>query len=364
MKKLLLLIVCFICICSFAQQKITIHGKVDLLSKSKNIEITGLPKMPINADGIFELTGEIKAPGIALILTDSSGASAIWLEAGDYTLECKEIRLAGIQSVLMRTSKLAGPLDAMIYNDYCMASYKGFLYEKPTNEPQKTATDEEKAAKRKIQQKRVVQYVDSIIDKYPDSKVLPDIIRDSKYYTGDEGTKALIAKLSKRQQATEQIKQLLTGLKRNEAIAKDGGFENFSMKTADGKEFKLSDIKNKKLILIDFWASDCGPCRITHPQLIALYQKYADKGLEIVSVSLDNDHEKWLNAIKEDKIGHWINVSDLKNWGSPLVKKYAVSFIPFRFLLNGNYKVLSHDDDGQIWVTPGTIEQEIKKMGW
>ena len=153
-------------------------------------------------------------------------------------------------------------------------------------------------------------------------------------------------------------------MKRNEAIAKDGGFENFSMKTADGKDFKLSDIKNKKLILIDFWASDCGPCRITHPQLIALYQKYADKGLEIVSVSLDNDHEKWLNAINEDKIDHWINVSDLKTWESPLVKKYAVSFIPFRFLLNGNYKVLSHDDDGQIWVTPGTIEQEIKKMGW
>ncbi|WP_018627697.1 TlpA family protein disulfide reductase [Niabella aurantiaca] len=367
MKKLFLVIMlAFAAGYGFSQQKIVIHGRIDLLGRSRHVTISGLPDAVIKPDGSFEITGDIQVPRVALIATDSSGASTIWLEGGVYTLECREIKMDGVGPVLMRTPKLTGPLDAMIYNDYGKAAYKGFADHRPENEQKQVTgalTDAQRAANRKAQRERAFHYVDSIIGKYPDSKVLPDMIRGAKHYNGDEGTGALIAKLSPAQQSTEGIKRLLNGLRRNKAIAKDGGFENFSMQTAEGKEFKLSDVKNKKLILVDFWASDCGPCRITHPRLIALYKKYVDKGLEIISVSLDSDREKWLTAIKEDKIGHWINVSDLKNWESPLAKKYAVSFIPFRFLLDGDYNVLNHDDDGQIWVTPGTVEQEIKKRG-
>ncbi|WP_300601866.1 TlpA disulfide reductase family protein [Niabella sp.] len=365
MKKLLLTMALAIAIGKgFAQQKVVIRGRVDLLSKSSHIKISGLPDALIKPDGSFEVSGDIREPRVALIATDSSGASTIWLESGVYTLECIEITMDGIQSVLMRTPKLTGPLDAMVYNDYGKAAYNGF-----SNEAEKKPfiahplTNEQKTANREAQQKQAFHYVDSLISKYPDSKVLPEMIRNTKHYTGDEGTKTLIAKLSPAQQSTEEIKRLLSGLQRNETIAKDGGFENFSMTMANGKEFRLSDVKNKKLILVDFWASDCGPCRITHPRLIELYKKYAGKGLEIISVSLDSDRGKWLKAIEEDKVGDWIHVSDLKNWESPLAKKYAVSFIPFRFLLDGDYKVLNHDDDGQIWVTAGTLEQELKKMG-
>ncbi|MCF3110688.1 TlpA family protein disulfide reductase [Niabella sp. CC-SYL272] len=354
-KRILIMTLVFFTGAVAAGQKIVIRGSVNLLSKSKTIKISGLPDAWIKPDGSFEVSGTVREPHVALIATDSSGASAIWLEAGVYTLECQEIRMNGIQAVLMRIPALTGPLDAMIYNDYQKATCSGFAGYK--------TDDEKKTANRTGQGERAFYYVDSIIKKYPGSRILPDIIRSTKHYSGYDGTKALIAKLSPAQLATEEIKRLMNGLQRNEAIGKESGFENFSMQTADGKIFKLSDVKNKKLILVDFWASDCGPCRITHPRLIELYKKYADRGLEIISVSLDSDREKWLKAINEDKIGQWVHVSDLKNWESPLAKKYAVSFIPFRFLLDANYKVLSHDDDGQIWVTPGTVEAEIKKRG-
>lgn len=351
-----------VAVSAFAQHKIVIHGRIALLSKSRNIEISGLPDAVIKPDGSFETSGEIKEPRVALISTDSSGASSIWLEDGAYFLECGEIKWDRTESALMRISQLTGPQDAVIYNDYNNASYNGFQSDKP-GQPSPGFTEEQKKANIAMRQMQAFQYVDSIIKKYPDAKVLPGIMRNSKFYLGDEHTKALIARLSPAQSETDEIKQLKKGLMRNEKIAKEGGFENFSMKTADGKDFSLSDIKSKKLILIDFWASDCGPCRVTHPRLIELYRKYADKGLEIVSVSIDSDKSKWLKAIAEDKIGDWVHVSELKNWETSLIKKYAIPFIPFRFLLDGNYKVLSHDDDGQIVVTAGTVEKELIKMG-
>lgn len=349
---------------AFAQQKIIIHGKINLLSKSKTVKISGLPDALINADGSFETTGEIKEPDVALIATDGSGASAMWLEGGTYNLNCKEILMNGSTSVLMRTPKLVGPSDAMIYNDFVNARYNGFLNNQQKDEKQvltKSLTEAQKTANRENQGKLAFQYADSIITKHPDSKTLPAIIRNVKYYVGDAGTKSLIKKLSPSLQISDEIKQLQKGIQRNEAIVKDNGFENFMMKTVDGKDFRLTDLKNKKFILIDFWASDCGPCRITHPKLIELYKKYAEKGLEIVSISLDSDKAKWEAAIQEDNIGNWVNVSELKNWETSLVKKYAISYIPFRFLLDGNYKVLSHDDDGQINVTASTVEQELKR---
>ncbi len=112
------------------------------------------------------------------------------------------------------------------------------------------------------------------------------------------------------------------------------------MKTADDRVFKLSSLKDKKVVIIDFWATWCGPCRAGHPRLVDLYKKYADKGLEIVSVSLDTKNEEWLNSMKQDNIGAWVNVSDMKAWESDLIKKYFIDYIPFCIVINGDRKIL------------------------
>ncbi|MBA3664556.1 MAG: TlpA family protein disulfide reductase, partial [Bacteroidetes bacterium] len=90
----------------------------------------------------------------------------------------------------------------------------------------------------------------------------------------------------------------------------------------------------------DFWASWCGPCRREMPNVVKAYNKYKDKGFEIYGVSLDQDKDRWVEAIKKDGIT-WPQVSDLKYWDSEAAKVYGVQGIPFTVLLDKEGKILA-----------------------
>lgn len=107
------------------------------------------------------------------------------------------------------------------------------------------------------------------------------------------------------------------------------------LKFADpkGKERSLSDLKGK-YVLIDFWASWCGPCRRENPSVVGLYNKYKSKGFEIFSVSLDKDQTKWIQAIQQDQLSWPNHVSDLKGWSSDAARLYGVQSIPHTVLLD------------------------------
>jgi len=95
-----------------------------------------------------------------------------------------------------------------------------------------------------------------------------------------------------------------------------------------------------KIVLIDFWASWCGPCRKDMPGVVKLYNKYKAKGFEIFGVSLDKDKGHWVDAIKNDGIT-WPQVSDLKHWESEPAKMYDVRSIPFTVLLDKEGKIIA-----------------------
>ena len=97
-----------------------------------------------------------------------------------------------------------------------------------------------------------------------------------------------------------------------------------------------------KYTLVDFWASWCGPCRVESPKLVETYNTYREKGLTILSVSLDKSDASWRKAIENDKL-NWNHVSHLKRWEDPIAAQYGVTSIPQLFLLDEKGKVVAKD---------------------
>jgi peroxiredoxin len=107
---------------------------------------------------------------------------------------------------------------------------------------------------------------------------------------------------------------------------------DLSLPDLNGKMISLSELKGK-VILIDFWASWCGPCRHNNPRLLKIYNKYHGKGLEIYGISLDEDMTDWKKAVRHDRL-NWIQVIDDKGWQAPSASVYGVDMIPSSFLLD------------------------------
>ncbi|MEW6467922.1 MAG: TlpA disulfide reductase family protein [Bacteroidota bacterium] len=114
---------------------------------------------------------------------------------------------------------------------------------------------------------------------------------------------------------------------------------DFTVQDENGKNISLSSFKGK-VVLLDFWASWCGPCRKENPNLVAAYEKYHKRGLEIFGVSLDREKAKWLQAVKQDNLT-WKHGSELKEWQSSFVPLYEIQAIPMSFLIDAEGKIIA-----------------------
>ncbi|MGE5383341.1 MAG: redoxin domain-containing protein [Omnitrophica WOR_2 bacterium] len=116
---------------------------------------------------------------------------------------------------------------------------------------------------------------------------------------------------------------------------------DFTMNDPEGKPVTLSSLKGN-IVLIDFWASWCGPCRRENPNVVAAYRKFHDKGFDILGVSLDKDMESWKKAINDDNLT-WLQVSDLQYWNNAVSKAYGIMSIPSNVLLDKNGVIIGRD---------------------
>ena len=115
---------------------------------------------------------------------------------------------------------------------------------------------------------------------------------------------------------------------------------DIAMLDPTGKQRKLSDLRGK-MVLIDFWASWCGPCRRENPSVVRIYNQYKEKGFEIFSVSLDSDQAKWKAAIAQDGLVWENHVSDLKGWQNSAAQQYGISSIPHTILVGPDGKIVA-----------------------
>lgn len=170
----------------------------------------------------------------------------------------------------------------------------------------------------------------------------------------DAGTARQIATAYNKEYNNKRAKRLLAQLPKGSPAVGDEA-PDIVLPDKDGKNVALSSLRGK-VVLIDFWASWCGPCRMENPNLVNVYEKYKSKGFTVFSVSLDQSKDKWLAAIVKDRLTWEYHVSDLKGWKSAGAALYGVHSIPATFLIDKNGKIVEKNLRGE------KLEQTISKL--
>lgn len=168
----------------------------------------------------------------------------------------------------------------------------------------------------------------------------------------------LMQKMGTTKEKMPNYEAVLAAEAAEKASAEGATYTDLTMPDLNGKEMKLSQYVGKsKLVLVDFWASWCGPCRAEMPNVVEAYKKYHAKGLEIVGVSFDNDADAWKAGVAQLKMT-WPQMSDLKGWESAAAKAYNVTGIPANVLLDQEGKIVAKDLREEALHT--TIEKFLK----
>jgi peroxiredoxin len=127
-----------------------------------------------------------------------------------------------------------------------------------------------------------------------------------------------------------------------------------TLMTPEGKPFSLSSLRGK-YVLVDFWASWCRPCRAENPNVVRVYNKYKERGFEILGVSLDRSKDAWVKAIEKDGLT-WPHISDLKFWQSAAAQTYGVSAIPYTVLVDPEGKIIAQNLRG------ASLERKLEEL--
>lgn len=291
----------------------------------------------------FRLIGKVEEPtNVYLMVKNTRDYHSFWLENNKMTFDAEKDNFRETKVTGSRTEEENQILSSQI-NPLRkeMDSLRGILQEDNITAAQK---DSIRADLTKLRKKEM-EVDKKFIRKYPNSLVSAHILNIYKTTWGKEETSDLFALMSTEQKESKNGKFISRFIELSQDPQVGDKYIDLAQANVDGEMVILSDVKGK-YTLIEFWASWCGPCRMTNPQLVKNYERFKDQGFEIYAISLDQHKGSWLKAIKDDGLT-WINVSDLTGSNNEAALIYGINGIPDNFLIDETGTIIARDLRGE-----------------
>jgi len=362
MKKLFFFLASLLSLSAYAQspQPFTINGKLGNL----NAQVFFLYQVGSNkildsakvVNGAFEFKGDLIYPSFGELLVDYKSAGSAKLDEGsaDRLIFCFDKGTTSIQSPDSAShAKVIGSgvndqyLKLLAIQANASAKVKNLTMQAISNKD----STKTKSANLNLQsqihdiQNELHAELKSFIKENPNSYMSLLALGELGGPTPDANELLpLLDGLSKEVQDTETARTLRNSLESLKSTSIGAMAPDFEQADTAGHPVRLSSFKGK-YVLLDFWASWCGPCRQESPYVVKAFDRFKTKNFTILSVSLDkpNGAFAWLNAIRSDHLGRWTHVSDLKFWNNAVARLYFVQSIPKNFLIDPSGKIVAED---------------------
>lgn len=330
----------------------TINGTIAGLDKGtvylENTDEKGNKKITDSAlikDGAFTFEGKVEEPLLYTIKLKGEEYGAFLL------LDNEAIKFEAKKDSIFK-AKITGATQYDIYQSYYNNEFKeiqkiaGPIYKLldslQQNGKVKLTPEQQTMMDKKWKDLQV--FADDLTDKYiikNKDKIGAALVISDRIvsYGTPEQVKKYYAILSPEVQKSFYGKQLKEAIDLNDKTAVGVSAPEFSQTDVNGKIVKLSDYKGK-YVLVDFWASWCGPCRKENPNVVLAYKTYHDKGFDVLGISLDDKKKLWEKAIEKDGLT-WTHVSDLKGWKNEAAVLYGVKLVPTNYLVGPDGKIVA-----------------------
>ncbi|WP_312186677.1 TlpA disulfide reductase family protein [Sphingobacterium sp.] len=360
---------------SFAQQaNFQIVGNAPKAFNGKKVYLDytkdGFPASDSSAiiDGKFNFKGVVEEPSYSRMVFDQDGKGKLiaqnigdrlyfYLGNENYTIAIKDsLRTASIKGSPLHDEYVAYLNEiGGGFMDVIDAGNKAFA---AVNKDAPDANDQYKAIHEKFEARFEARRVKELAfaSKNPNSIFAVDALIDAANKRKLSEIEPIFLKLSKEVRQLTNARQLEARFLAEKSVKIGNKAPDFSQPDTHGKMVKVSDFKGQ-YVLVDFWASWCGPCRAENPNLLKAYNKYKGKGLEVLAVSLDDTKGRnaWLKAIKDDGLP-WIHVADLKGWSNEAAVLYGVRAVPQNYLVDPKGNIVAINIKGEL------LHQELAKI--